>query len=84
MDPCQNKVKEHVQKVDGYFNDFTVEQMTVKNYRLLKGVYSNESLKYQEAHTLHSEMYRWNESDVNSTHFNLPNINMNANSKMSL
>ena len=64
-----NNIDQHSQQVDEFYKQYKEEQMTEKDYRLLKGVFSCEELKNDELQSIRNEMDRWTESDISSSHF---------------
>ena len=53
-----NNIDQHSQQVDEFYKQYKEEQMTEKDYRLLKGVFSNEELRNDELQSIRNEMDR--------------------------
>ena len=64
-----NKIDGHKLQVDEFFKQYKEELMTEKDFRLLKGVFCNEDLQNEELQSIRTGIFRWNESDISSTHF---------------
>ena len=73
----QHKISSYMQEINKFFGEYLQEKLTTKDFRLLKGVISNEDLAKDEfqnteigkIHSIHED------SSENKDDFNLPEIN---------
>ena len=64
-----SKIDSHVKDVNNFFNQYLDEQITAKDYRLLKGVFWDEELRNEELQAIKGNFPQLEESDISTTHF---------------
>ena len=64
-----SKIDLHVKDVNDFFDQYLKEQITAKDYRLLKGTFWDEELRNEELQAISGDIYQIDESEISGAHF---------------
>ena len=67
-----SKVDSHIENIDKFFAQYLEEQLTARDYRLIKGVFWDEDLTNDELQLIKVDEYEWDESETSISHYIQP------------